>query len=269
MRKIATLVIMLCMFSCMTAFASETAENAVDIDTCEFFWNTLVNYPLTNDRYPIGRGDLYVGCFTENEIPYDIYILSLYKSPKMKNGTTNYLTCDNVSYIYGLTEEDDDILKISIIDNEIINEQIIRRDVPMKEKGSVLYKNNLCSLVKDDDCKYTLWCRGYPKSSVTFEKPVKWLDVSTAVTNDGEIYKVLYSNAPWQMKPILVAQGTENQQVNAGNILYEKNGKTYIILLVKDKDLSDAFTMPKLDEKGIDLEKMEIDGDFISKEIKR
>ena len=39
MRKIATLVIMLCMFSCMTAFASETAENAVDIDTCEFFWN--------------------------------------------------------------------------------------------------------------------------------------------------------------------------------------------------------------------------------------
>ena len=267
-RVVAMLVIMFTFAMCFMCVAVY-ADSNVDINTCEFYWNTLVNYPLINDRYPIGYGDLYVGCFKENEVPYDIYIMSLYKSPKMKNGTTNYFTVDNVSYIYGLTEEDDDILQISIIDNEVINEKIIRRDVPTAEEGSVIYKNNLCSLVKDNDCKYTLWCRGYAKASVYFEKPVKWLDVSTAVTDDGEIYKVLYSNAPWQMKPILVAQDTENQQVNAGNILYEKNGKTYIILLVKEKELSEAFTMPSLGEKGLDLETMGSAENFVSKELKR
>jgi hypothetical protein len=248
----------------MCVFAEENQID-VNINSCEFFWDTLANYPLCNDKYKVGDGALYVG-LRDEYVPYDIFVLDDYKSPKMKNGYTNHFIYNGTNYIYGITFQSNDIIQISIIDN-IVNETMIERDIPSSETDVAIYQNGLCTVARIDELNFSLWCRGYRKAKICFSEPVRWLDLSTVVTDDGDIYKILYSNAPWAMKPVLIATDTENAVVNAGNVMFEKNEKEYIMLLVGNKEVSSAFSLPKYGERGLDLEK--IDLEFVPREIKR
>ena len=188
-RYIAILVmVVLCSFG-MNVFA-EDVENKTNINSCEFFWNTLANYPLANDKYKVGDGTLYVG-LRDEYFPYDMFILGDYKSPKMKNGYSNHFIYNGADYVYGLTFQND-IIQISIID-DIINENVIERDIPASETETTLFQNGLCTLAKADELNYSLWCRGYRKAKICFSEPVRCLDVSTVVTDDGDIYKILYN----------------------------------------------------------------------------
>lgn len=148
--------------------------------------------------------------------------------------------------------------KVESEENEEVTEQAAEEN-PIPENAEEIDYSDIAKLCHlKDSTEYALFVKGQKVASVDIGKTLDFSIPDLVISEDGKLYKMLYTSKPWSMKLLEVVKGATEPDYGFDNYpdylnTYCKNGVRYVIMPEKEETL-DLENIPNDEDVAYNLD---------------